>query len=53
MNFGPFNVHITSLFKNCHILKFADITNVESCVFMNYCFNKDSFSFFHENFKLV
>ena len=34
-------------------MKFADIINVESCVFINNSFNKDSFSLFNENFKLV
>ena len=53
MNFAPFNAHTTPLFKNCNILKFADIINVESCIFINNCFNKDSFSTFSENFKLV
>ena len=42
-----------SLFKNCNILKFADVRNVESCIFINNRFNKDSFSIFNENFKLV
>ena len=31
MNFAPSNAHNTTLFKNCNILKFADIINVESC----------------------
>ena len=53
MNFAPFNAHTTPLFKNCNILKFADIINVESCIFINNCFNRDSFSIFNENFKLV
>ena len=53
MNFAPFNAHTTPLFKNCNILKFADTINVESCIFINNCFNKDSFSIFNENFKLV
>ena len=53
MNFAPFNAHTTPLFKNCNILKFADITNVESCIFVNNCFNRSSFSIFNENFKLV
>ena len=48
MNFAPFNAHTTPLFKNCNILKFADIMNVESCIFINNCFNKDSFSIFNE-----
>ena len=53
MNFASFNAHTTPLFKNCNILKFADIINVESCIFINNCFNRDSFSIFNENFKLV
>ena len=53
MNFVPFNAHTTSLFKNSNILKFADIIDVESCIFINNCFNRDSFSIFNENFKLV
>ena len=53
MNFAPFNAHTTPLFKNCNILKFADIINVESCISINNCFNRDSFSIFNENFKLV
>ena len=53
MNFAPFNAHTTPLFKNCNILKFADIINVKSCIVINNCFNKDSFSIFNENFKLV
>ena len=51
--FAPFNAHTTPLFRNCDILKFADVINVESCIFINNCFNKDSFSIFNENFKLV
>ena len=53
MNFAPFHAHTTPLFESCNILKFANIINVESCIFINSCFNKDSFSVFNENFKLV
>ena len=53
MNFAPFNAHTTPLFKKCNILKFADIVNVENCIFINNCFNRESFSSFNENFKLV
>ena len=53
MNFAPFNAHTTPLFKDCNVLKFADIINVESCIFISNCFNRDSFSIFNENFKLV
>ena len=34
MNFASFNAHTTPLFKNCKMLKFAGIINVESCVFI-------------------
>ena len=51
MNFGPFNAHTKPLFKNCNILKSADIINVESCIFINNYFNKDSFSIFNKKFK--
>ena len=47
MIFAPFTAQITALFK------FADMTNVESCIFINNCFDKDSSSAFTENFKLV
>ena len=53
INFAAFNAHNTPLFKNCNILKFADIVNVESCIFINNCFNRDSFSIFNENLTLV
>ena len=53
INFALFNGNTKPLFKNCNILKFADIINVESCIFINNCFNRDSFSSFNENFKLV
>ena len=53
MIFLPFKVNTTPLFKYCNIFKFADITNVESCIFINNCFNKDSFSIFNERFKLI
>ena len=53
MNFVPFNAHTTPLLKNCNVLNFADVINVESCIFINNCFNRDSFSIFNENFKLV
>ena len=53
MIFAPFTAHTTPLYKNCNILKFADVINVESCIFINNCVNKDTFSIFNENFKLV
>ena len=59
MDFSPFNAHTTPLFKNCNILIFsivmifADIINVESWIFVNNCFNKDSLSIFNKNFKSV
>ena len=39
------------IFSN--ILKFVDITSAECCIFVNNCFNMDSFSVFTENFKLA
>ena len=45
MNFPPFNVRTTLLFKNCNMLKFADIINVESCVFINDCLIRILFQF--------
>ena len=53
MNFAPFNAQTTSLFKNCNIVKFADIINVESCIFINNYFSKDPFKTFNVKFKLV
>ena len=35
MKSAPFNAHTTPLCKNYNILKFADIINVERCVFIN------------------
>ena len=52
MNFASFNAHTTPLFKNCNILKFAHIINVESCIVINNCFNKNSLSIFNENFRI-
>ena len=31
----------------------TSLINVEICIFVNNCFNRDSFSIFNENFKLV
>ena len=52
MNSPPFNAHTMPLFKNCNILKFADIKNVGSCICINNCFNRDSYLIVNENFKL-
>ena len=52
-NFAPFNAHATPLSKNFNILKFVDIMNIESCIFKKNYFNKNSFSIFNENFKLI
>ena len=44
MNFVPFNAHTTSLFKNCNILKFADIINVGmSSHFLNFIFKTSQY----------
>ena len=52
-HFAPFNAHATPLSKNFNILKFADIINNESCIFIKNYFNESSFSIFNENFKSV
>ena len=46
INFPPFNTHTSPSFKICNILKFIDIANAECCIFVNNCFNRDSFSIF-------
>ena len=53
MHFAHFDAHTTPLFKNCNILKFVNNINVESCIFINNCFDKDSFSIFNKNFELL
>ena len=53
MNLSHFNTHASPLIKNCNVLKFADVINFRSCIFINKCFNKNSFSIFNENFKSV
>ena len=53
INSTPYNAHTTPLFKNCNILNFVDIINVECCIFVNNCFNLDYFSIFTENFRLA
>ena len=52
MHFATSNAHTTPLFYNSRILKFADIIHTESCVFINNCFNKDSFSIFADSYSL-
>ena len=37
---------------NGNILKFTDINYTENCVFINNCFNKDSFAVFAQNYNL-
>ena len=53
MNFAHFNAHTSPLFKNFNILEFANTINIQSCIFIKNYFNKNSFSVFYENFKLV
>ena len=53
MNFACFNARTRSLLKKRNILKFVDIINVESYIFINNYFNKDSFLSFSKNVKLV
>ena len=40
-------------FVQCNILKFFSIINVECCIFVNNCFNKDSLSISTKHFELV
>ena len=47
------NPYTMPLSKTCNVFKFADITNVQSCIFINNCFNKGYFSTFNENFESV
>ena len=45
---------MTPLFKNCNILKFAVIINVQGCIFIKNCFNQSSFfNFYWKLHKLV
>ena len=53
MNFVLFNAHTKPLFKNSNISNSSDIINFEICIFINNCFNKDSFSILNESLKLV
>ena len=53
MNFAPFCTFAYTFVQNCNILNFAVMINVESCIFINNCFNRHSSSIFNENFKLV
>ena len=52
MHFATFNAHTTPLFHDSKILKFVDIIHTESCIFINNCFNKDSFSIFADSYTL-
>ena len=53
MSFAPFNSHSLSYFHDYNILKFCNIINVETCAFINNCFNSNTFSVFGERFKLI
>ena len=53
LNFTTFNAHTTVLFKEWNILKFDDVISIESCLFINNCFNKKSFFLFSQDFSLV
>ena len=46
MHFAQFNSHTSPSFYNSNKLKFIDIIYTESCVFINNCFNEDSFTIF-------
>ena len=51
MHFVQFNSHTSPLFYNSNILKF-DIIYTENCIFVNNCFNKDSFAVFAQSYNL-
>ena len=40
--FALCSVHTTPLFNHCTTLKFVYIVNIESCIFVNNCFSKNS-----------
>ena len=52
MHFVQFNSHTSPLFYNSNILKFIDIIHTENFVFIDNCFNKDSFAVFAQNYNL-
>ena len=52
MYFVQFNSHTSSLIYNSNVLKFIDIIYTENCLFINNCFNKDSFAIFAQNYNL-
>ena len=52
MHFGTFNAHTNPLSYDSKILKLVDIIHTESCVFINKCFNKESFSIFANSYTL-
>ena len=49
----PFSPHTSTLFKVRNMLKLVVIVNLECCIFVNYCFSKDSISIFTKCFKLA
>ena len=51
MHFFHFNSHTSPLFYNSYI-KFIDINYTENCVFINNCFNKDSYAVFAQHYDL-
>ena len=53
MNFATFNAHTNPLFFENRILKFQDIVNLENCIFVQNCLNKNAFLIFSEHFKKV
>ena len=53
MSFAPLKSHSLSYFHDYSILKFRDIINIETCAFINNCFNSNTFSVFAERFKVV
>ena len=45
--------HNCSLFRRYKVLKFKDLLSLECCIFVNNCFNDDSFSLLSNHFKLT
>ena len=53
MSLAPFNLHLSSYFHEYSILKYCVIINIETCAFINNCFNSNTFSLSAERFKFA
>ena len=45
--------HTSPLFHRYKVLKFVDLVSLENCIFVNKCFNGETFSLFSNHFKLT